>query len=175
MLNETITDKNFGLVETKLDNPRKRKGARGIVVNKNGKIAVFNKQVKNEYKLPGGGVDDGENTKDAFIREVFEETGCTIKDIKEIGTVTEIQNKENFIQESYVFVAEIDEMGKELSLTQKEKDEEARLIWLEPEDALNVMEGCLNELRPSKYDSVYRSKFMVQRDCIILKYYLSVR
>ena len=38
----------------------------------------FNKKKKNEYKLPGGGIDYGETPNEAFIREALEETGCKI-------------------------------------------------------------------------------------------------
>lgn len=30
--------------------------------------------MKNEYKLPGGGIDKGENPEEAFKRETLEET-----------------------------------------------------------------------------------------------------
>ena len=47
-----ITDENIGEKTIKMENPKLRLGARGIVVRDDGKIAVFNKSNKNEYKLP---------------------------------------------------------------------------------------------------------------------------
>ena len=52
-----IIDEDIGEVSVKMDNPRLRLGARGIVIREDGKIAVFNKSNKNEYKLPGGGIE----------------------------------------------------------------------------------------------------------------------
>ena len=71
---KTITDEDFGLKSVKLNNPRTRKGARGIVKRNDGKIALLFKSNMNEYKLPGGGIDENEDPKDAFKREVLEET-----------------------------------------------------------------------------------------------------
>ena len=167
-----ISDKDFDLEEKELVNPKRRIGARGIVVNENGEIAIFNKQAKNEFKLPGGGIDEGEEPQDAFVREIFEETGCSIKEIECIGYIDEIQSQENFAQHSYVFISKVEKMGKELHLTQKEKDEKAQLLWLKPKEALSKMRDCLNNLQESVYDNVYRSKFMVTRDCKILELFL---
>ena len=175
MFKIVISDKDFNLEEIELDNPRKRIGARGLVFNEFGEIAVFNKQKKNEYKLPGGGVENSENPQEAFAREVFEETGCSIKDIECIGIIEEIQSQENFCQQSYVFISKVNEIGKELYLTQKEKDEGARLLWLNPQKALKMMRECIELLKASNYDSVYRSRFMVLRDCKILEEYLSYK
>lgn len=70
-----ITDEDFGLNSIPFDNPRKRLGARGIVFNNEGKIAILNKTLKNEYKLVGGGIDENEDPTIAFKREVMEEAG----------------------------------------------------------------------------------------------------
>ena len=45
-----ITDENIGEKTIKMENPKLRLGSRGIVVRDDGKIAVFNKSNKNEYK-----------------------------------------------------------------------------------------------------------------------------
>ena len=63
-----LTDKDFGLESKELNNPKIRYGARGIVVRGDGKIAIFYKEKMNEYKLSGGGIDDGEDTEIAFKR-----------------------------------------------------------------------------------------------------------
>ena len=55
-----ITDDTFGIESIPFDNPKIRYGARGIVKKQDGTIAVFFKKAKNEYKLPGSGVEQGE-------------------------------------------------------------------------------------------------------------------
>ena len=71
MLIAKITDKDLGLAVKPLNNPAVREASRGILV-KNGKVAVFHKAAKNEYKLPGGGLDAGEQPIDGFKREIME-------------------------------------------------------------------------------------------------------
>lgn len=91
-----ITDEMFGLKSVEFNNPKIRHGARGIVTREDGLIAVFNKKAKNEYKLPGGGIDEGENAEDAFKREVLEETGCVVNDIKFMGITKELKSLRKF-------------------------------------------------------------------------------
>ena len=61
----------------------------------------------NEYKLPDGGIDDGEDLEIAFKREVMEEVGCDVKIIQSLGYTEENKGKTNFKQVSYVFVGEV--------------------------------------------------------------------
>mgnify|MGYP005781275031 CR=1 FL=1 len=47
-----ITDEDIGEKAINMENLKLRLGARGIVIREDGKIAIFNKSNKNEYKLP---------------------------------------------------------------------------------------------------------------------------
>lgn len=167
-----ITDEDIGEVSKNMDNPRLRLGARGIVVREDGKIAIFNKSNKNEYKLPGGGIEGNEKPEEAFKREVLEETGCKIETIKELGTTEEYKTLDNFKQISYVFVGKVLEDTKQLNVTQKEKDEGAKLVWETPENALKVITESYDKLIASKYESVYHTRFIALRDRKILEYYI---
>lgn len=167
-----ITDEDLGEISKNMDNPRLRLGARGIVVREDGKIAIFNKSNKNEYKLPGGGIEGSEKPEDAFKREVLEETGCRVEIIKELGTTEEYKTLDNFKQISYVFVGKVLEDTKQLNVTQKEKDEGAKLVWETPENALNLIIESYDKLIASKYESVYHTRFIALRDRKILEYYI---
>ena len=167
-----ITDEDIGEVSKDMNNPRLRLGARGIVIREDGKIAIFNKSNKNEYKLPGGGIEDDENPEEAFKREVLEETGCKIEIINKLGTTEEYKTLDNFKQISYIFVGKVVEDTKQLNVTQKEKDEGAKLIWETPENALKVITESYDKLVASKYESVYHTRFFVLRDRKILEYYM---
>lgn len=79
------------------------------------------------------------------------------------------------MQISYVFVAEKKAELESNNLTEKEIAEGTRYLWLDMEDALLKMKECLNNLKESEYDNVYRTKFMVLRDIRILEYYIGMK
>lgn len=168
-----ITDLDIGEEVLKMENPRLRLAARGIVIREDGKIAVFNKSNKNEYKLPGGGIEGKENPEIAFKREAMEETGCEVEIIKELGTTEEYKSLNNFKQISYVYVGKVIKDTKQLHVTEKEKDEGAKLLWETPQKALELITECYNNLIASKYESVYSTKFIVLRDRKILEKYIN--
>ncbi len=58
-----------------------------VVIKNDDKLLILNKGL-----LPGGGIDPGESDHDAIIRELQEELGVTVKDIREIGTVVQYRN-----------------------------------------------------------------------------------
>ena len=169
-----VIDEDIGEKAFEFQNPRVRLGARGIVIREDGKIAVFNKSNKNEYKLPGGGIEENENPEMAFKREVLEETGCETEIIETLGTIEEHRTQGNFKQISYVFVGKVLKDTNELHVTEKEKDEGAKLIWETPENALKLITDCFNNLIASKYESVYHTKFIVFRDRKILERYIEL-
>ena len=78
-----------------------RVASRGIVL-RGDKMLAFLKQRTGQYKLPGGGREGDEVPEETFKREVLEETGWTVKNIKKIGVT------KGSTQLSHVFVAEVD-------------------------------------------------------------------
>ena len=169
-----LTDEDIGEKTVEMKNPKLRLGARGIVIREDGKIAVFNKSNKNEYKLLGGGLEGDEKPEEAFKREVLEETGCEIEIIENLGTTEEYKSLNNFKQISYIFVGKVLKDIGHLNITQKEKDEGAKLIWETPEKALKLITECYDKLIASDYSSVYSTKFVVLRDRKILKRYIEM-
>lgn len=167
-----ITDEMFGKKSIPFNNPKIRYGARGIIEREDGYIAVFNKKKKNEYKLPGGGIDEGEAPEIAFKREALEETGCEVEDIQLLGITKELKSLDNFQQISYVFKSKVLKDTGLLQMTQKEKDEGGEIVWLSKEEALQRITNCGKELKESKYENIYHSRFINYRDKEILKYYI---
>jgi len=167
-----ITDSEIGEQKIPYHKPQTRFASRGIVLNYEGKIAIFYKRNKNEYKLPGGGLEKDESKEDGFIREVLEETGCTVEIIDYMGYTEEIKSKLNFVQTSYVFISKVINDTKKLHLTQKEIDEGGELIWVAPNVALELISNCFDKLIGSKYDNIYSTKFIIKRDEAILKEYI---
>lgn len=168
-----VTDEDLGLELFEFDNPKERFASRGIVLNDEGKIAIFNQVNKNEYKLPGGGKEEDELIEETFKREVLEETGCEVEIIDYLGYIIEEKTKNNFRQRSDVFLAKVIKDYKKLNLTKQEIDEGGKLVWLEPKEALNKIINSKDKVLGSKYDDLYMTLFKTYRDIKILKYYLN--
>ena len=169
-----ITDEDFGINSIPFINPRHRWGARGIVFNNENKIAILHKSLKNEYKLIGGGIDENEDPTKAFKRECLEEAGYKIEIDDCLGTVEELKTLDDFKQTSYIYIAHVLEDIGHTDFTEQEKGEGSELLWLEINDAMNVIKDSEDKLVASKFDSdksVYHTKFIVRRDYEILKYY----
>ena len=89
-----VTDTDFDIKEKiNIEKSSIRFGARGIVLNDEGKIAIIHKVNKNEYKLPGGGIDENEDAKIAFKRECEEEIASKVKILKILGQQRNIKVK----------------------------------------------------------------------------------
>ncbi len=166
-----LTDEDFGLAIKEFINPKKRSGARGIILNEEGKVAILNKSNKNEFKLIGGGIEENEDPQLAFKREALEECGCEVEIDDFLGIIKEEKSQSNFIQTSYVYLAHVTKDTKELHLTTKEIDEGAKLLWLDIDEAIKQIKDCEQKLVSSKYEDVYFTKFIVRRDYFILDYY----
>lgn len=68
-----------------------RLAARTVLFDKDGKVAILHVKKHGYYKIPGGGIEEEENVRDAAAREVAEETGCSSIIIGELGKIeTEI-------------------------------------------------------------------------------------
>jgi len=157
-----------------MSNPFHRKASRGIAFDNNGKMAVFYKKNKNQYKLPGGGLDEGETFEEAFIREVEEEVGCKVEIIECLGYTEEYKTKSNYIQTSYVFIGKVVEKYEDLKLTQMEEDEGGERLWMSPNEALEKMKLNYSSLLASEYTNLYSTKIVAKRDIAILEKYIEL-
>ena len=71
-----------------------------------------------------------------------------------------------------MYVGRVIEDKKELNLTEREKEEGAKLIWVMPSKALELIQKSMDNIKESKYENIYHSKFIILRDKTILEYYL---
>lgn len=118
-----------------------RKAARAVLMNTNRQIAIMHFAKTGSYKLPGGGIDEGEATEAALCREVREETGWEITDIRELGVIEEDRYYCGMHQTSYCFTATVTQfVGTEL--TEKEAAQGMELVWVDTiEQAITAVEG----------------------------------
>ncbi len=120
----------------------KRPSVRGIII-KDGKIAMMHSLKYDYYKLPGGGMDTGENQVDTLIREVREESGLVVKaeSIREFGYVRRIEKgrfEDIFIQENFYYVCDVEAEGVMQSLDDYEAEEQFTLEYVSAAHAIAV-------------------------------------
>lgn len=141
---------------------RKREAARAVVLDSAGKVALLHVGLYKYHKLPGGGVDEGEDIPTALERELLEEIGCKAEVTGEVGEVVEYRNQFELAQTSYCFTAtQVGEKG-EPDFTDKELREQFSIVWA---DDLDGAIALLEQDEPTNYEG----KFIKVRDLSLLK------
>ena len=135
---------------------RKRPGAYAIIINKNDdKVGIVTDGER--YFYLGGGIKKEETQLDTLKRELIEEAGYTIKNIKkfnEIGSYIYEEDKGFLEIEAYVYIVEFDEKITEPI----EKDH--TVLWVKPEEYASkmfrqwhryIMESFIQERKQGKF------------------------
>lgn len=101
-------------------------GVRGIVTDKEGRILLVKHTYLKGWWLPGGGVDRGETTYQAVVRELKEEAGVIAHGLPRLLS---IHSNEKFFPGDHVAVFHIDSF----SLTERTSHGEiAETGWFSP-------------------------------------------
>lgn len=161
----TIDKKNYdknGTVGT-------RPSVRGIVIE-DGKIAMMHSLKYNYYKLPGGGMENGESYEDTLVREVQEESGLVVKreSIRELGYVRRIEKgrfEEIFIQDNYYYLCEVEEKRVKQCLDDYEEEERFTLEFVTPKHAIGVNENANH----GEKEEIHTFSGMLDRENSVLK------
>lgn len=139
-----------------------RLAARGIVFDKKNNVAVLPVSNHNYYKLPGGGIEKGENKLVAFRRECLEEIGFDIEVTAELGIIIEYRTEFSVIQTSYCYIGKVIGSKKEVAFTEHEISQglkEAK--WVSFKEALKLVSNS----QPNNYEG----SFIKERDTLILE------
>jgi ADP-ribose pyrophosphatase YjhB (NUDIX family) len=140
-----------------------RYGSRGVLVDGMLNVAMMYMSKINLHKLPGGGINGGENIRDAFLREVKEETGYNAEIIHEMGYIEEHKKRNNFLQCSYCFIAKAYNSSSNTMLTESELELGMEVRWMTLDKALEVMNYSL------LICDDYSTNFMILRDKTLLE------
>ncbi|HLD79243.1 MAG TPA: NUDIX domain-containing protein [Candidatus Nanoarchaeia archaeon] len=138
-----------------------RSAARGVVFDGNKNVALLPVAAHNYFKLPGGGIEEGEDKTEAFRRECLEEIGSSVEVIRKLGSVVEYRTESGLVQTSYCFVGKTIGKRKEVAFTKHEIVEGFKEpLWLSLDKAIELMANQADN---------YEGKFIVERDTFLLK------
>jgi 8-oxo-dGTP diphosphatase len=137
-----------------------REASRAVLFDGNGLVALLFVAKHDYHKLPGGGIEVGEDREMALSREIREETGCGIAVTGEVGAVVEFRSRWNLEQTSYCYLGTVISKGVP-KFTEKESSQEFRLVWMSLDQAISRLEHD----RPNNYEG----SFIQQRDLVFLQ------
>lgn len=157
-----IRDSDVGLHIPDPQKYRERSAARAIVFDSDQKIALLHVTKKSYHKLPGGGIEKNEDNEAALRRELLEEIGCSVQNIRELGIIEEYRNDFQLHQISYCFIADLIGSKNEINLEAGEIADGFEPEWMSLKDAIQTLE---NESGVESYEG----KFIRLRDLTFLK------
>ncbi len=140
-----------------------RHAARAVLFDADGRVALMHGTVQDYYKLPGGGIDKGEEVLEALARELLEEVGATARIGSEIGRVEEWREHNGLHQISDAYEARLIGSLVEPSLEEGEIAEGFHVVWAKGfDEAIELVGGRITRDDPEVL-------FMATRDTAILQ------
>ncbi len=118
-----------------------RETVRAIVYDQDGNVAVLNVSKQNYHKLPGGGVEAGEDVYTALKRECQEELGCDIEIVGEVGQIIEYRKMFQLKQISHCYLARVVGVKGSPSFTREEIEDGFQIKWLSLEKAKTLLDS----------------------------------
>lgn len=154
-----------GVNENEAMGYRTREACRAVVFDSEGKVALLHVTKENYYKLPGGGIEEGEDKVSSLKRECLEEIGCDIDITKELGFIVEYRKISNLKQTSFCYCANLKGEKGLPNFTEHEKENGFEQIWVSYEEALKF----LSPINSSLDDEIKTKTYIVSRDYCILR------
>ncbi|MFZ1250402.1 MAG: NUDIX domain-containing protein [Candidatus Microsaccharimonas sp.] len=162
----TITEQNLG----RTSHPKTwagfttRNAARAILLDNLNRIALMHVTNRGYYKLPGGGVDEGETVEQALVRELQEEAGATeIEIISEVGDIIEYREQWQKQSIHHCFIVRNTGNLTKSNQTEKEIDHGYEIIWA---DNVDIAISLVESGKPQEYGQ----DFERLRELTFLKY-----
>ena len=142
-----------------------RKAARAIVVDGEDILLLYTARY-HDFTIPGGGLDEGEDTIAGMIRELEEETGANnIHNIKAYGIYEEFRpwyknDADVMHMTSYCYTCKIDRQLGETAYEDYEIKNGMKPVWMNIHQAIAHNEKTMAE-NPNKGMSIERETFLL--------------
>jgi len=106
-INEWDVDSSVDENSAKRSGYKKREASRAVLFSPKGEVYLLHVTSHGYHKLPGGGIDPGEDKKEALMREIVEEVGYDSVVGEEVGEVVEYRHyfDNGLEQRSYAYIA----------------------------------------------------------------------
>jgi 8-oxo-dGTP pyrophosphatase MutT (NUDIX family) len=127
-----------------------RKAVRAVILKGDNILLVYSGK-NDEYKFPGGGINENETAEEALIREVKEEIGINVTKINgKVGTVAEYskakeENIDFFKMISEYYLVDIENKYYKQNLDEYEKELLFEPQWIRIEDAERINRKNMEE------------------------------
>lgn len=158
-----IDDADFGLdaVSDRSDYWH-RQAVRAVVLDSAGRIYLMRVGKRHSHKLPGGGIDEGEDRLVALERELMEEVGVRVELIAELGELIEYRGSQQMKQTSYCYLVRQvgDKVANSLEVNEIANEMSEILV-----DDIDQAIALLDNDKPSDLGA----RFMLKRDLVILR------
>ena len=139
-----------------------RTAVRAVVFDQNENIALLHVSKLNYYKLPGGGVETGEDLHTALKRECLEELGCNIEITGGLGQIIEYRKLFNQKQISPCYLARAVGNNQPPSFTSEEKENGFEIMWVSLDDAIKLLSSSKSSNSEATLYIVPRDKYFLE-------------
>ncbi|MBN3492416.1 NUDIX hydrolase [Vibrio neptunius] len=142
-----------------------RNAARAIVVDGEDILLLYTERY-NDYTIPGGGIDEGEDVIAGMVRELQEETGAlNIHNIKPYGIYEEFRpwykdDADVIHMHSYCYTCKVDRELGETAYEDYEINNGMKAVWMNIHQAIAHNEKTMAE-SPKKGMSIERETFLL--------------
>lgn len=143
------------------------------IILKDDKILMV-KSNTGDYKFPGGGVENGESPEETLRREVTEETGYILDEVKdEMGIIIERNRRKKkgyslFEMTSHYYFCDVTNKKVEQNLDKYEEELGFFPIWISLDNAIKENELIIEEGKSNINPWIVRETFVLKK---IREYY----